>query len=267
MEALKNTSHHKDISTFLWLLKLGAVVNGVYFISSLNSTAILSLKIPAQIFFLVSAFRCLFPVSYPQSTVFHNSVFSSVFLTRFLATFSEIAMIFQLSVLMRHLNIEKIFLINALSWFMVMLVILSQVCVWTAIIFNRKMWYFYEEIGWFIIYSINTMVSLFLLSTLSYEGGKELLLFLNIIFGAGYLPWQFFHLKSLLQEGNKQAPANSSPITPSWKLFILGVKNSISVKNCSQRSEDWGGIIGVTWMAGYWAVIMPAWIYLIMKWG
>ena len=267
METLKSNSQSKSIGNLLWFLKLGAIINALYFLSSLEIDAIPHLKTPAQIFFLISAFRCLFPVSYPNNTVFHDTILSSVFLTRFLATFSEIAMIYQLSVLMRLLNTEELMLINSLSWIMVIQVCVSQVFVWSAIFFQHRILYFYEEIGWFIIYSINTGVSLFILLNTTGSTGGDLLLYLNIIFGAGYLPWQFFHLKFLLKDGYNQRNENLPQPIISWSEFLNGIQNSITVMHSSTHSGDWGGIIGITWMFGYWAIIMPAWIYLIMKLG
>ncbi|MDP6936029.1 MAG: hypothetical protein QGF36_01220 [Candidatus Marinimicrobia bacterium] len=267
MEKIKSISSPKEIRNLLWLLKLGALINVIYFFNSLEIVSIPQLKIPAQIFFVISAFRCLFPVSYPRNIVFHDSILSSVFLTRLLATFSEIAMIYQLSVLMRLLNTEGLVMINTLSWIIVIQVCVSQVFVWAAIIFKHRILYFYEEIGWFIIYSINTGVSLFILLNTTGSTGGDLLLYLNIIFGAGYLPWQFFHLKFLLKDGYNQRNENLPQPIISWSEFLNGIQNSITVMHPSTHSGDWGGIIGITWMFGYWAIIMPGWIYLIMKWG
>ena len=267
VNAFKKYAPNKDITIFLWVLKVGALINAAYLWNSFGIASSVHLIIPAQVFFLISIFRCLFPVSYPRSTVFHNSIFSSVFLTRLLATFSEIAMIYQLSFLMRLLNTKEVILIDTLSWIMVIQVIISQFFVWSAIIFQRSIWYFYEEVGWFIIYAINTVVSIYIYFTFLDFDGRELLLYLNIIFGLGYIPWQFFHLKGLLRVG-KRHELERSPITGmSWRLFNIGINNSIIKKHHSNRSDDWGGVIGITWMFGYWAVIMPAWLYTIIKIG
>ena len=95
--AFKDASLFRDYTIFLWLLKIDALVNlyclvKTYLIASdkLDSRIIVS----ADVFFAVSGFRCLFPVRYEHSVVFHNSVLSSFFLTRLAATFSEIAYIF-----------------------------------------------------------------------------------------------------------------------------------------------------------------------------
>src|SRR5262245_21384935 len=96
-----------DYAIFLWLLKLGALINLYFLARTMTGSAVhadASIIVPAQILFAVSAYRCLFPVRYEHNIVFHNSVFSSVFVTRLLATFSEIAYIFLLAHVLRLLN-------------------------------------------------------------------------------------------------------------------------------------------------------------------
>jgi hypothetical protein len=97
----------KDLKNFLWLLKLGALVNIYFLVRTLSSpiaSADVHVEIPAVILFSVSSFRCLFPVRYKDNIVFHDSPLSSIFLTRLLATFSEGALIYQLSHLIRLIN-------------------------------------------------------------------------------------------------------------------------------------------------------------------
>ncbi len=85
-------------------MKLGGLIN-LYFLAN---TRPLSGVLPAQILFAVSAYRCLFPVRYEHNVVFHDSVFSSIFVTRLFATFSEIAYIFLFSYVLRLLNIDHV---------------------------------------------------------------------------------------------------------------------------------------------------------------
>ena len=97
-----------DFTIFLWLLKLGALVN-LYFLASSfafpSAASDAHIVIPAQILFGVSAFRCLFPVRYGDNVVLHDSPLSSIFLTRLLATFAEVAFIYQFSHVIRLLNV------------------------------------------------------------------------------------------------------------------------------------------------------------------
>ncbi len=90
----------RDYTIYLWLLKLGGLIN-LYFLAKTlplpSEDAHAYIILPAQILFAVSAYRCLFPVRYEHNVVFHDSVFSSIFATRLFATFSEIAYIFLFS--------------------------------------------------------------------------------------------------------------------------------------------------------------------------
>src|SRR4030095_2051244 len=101
----------RDLTIFLWLLKLGALVNLYLLANTLvppASTADPRLLVPAQILFAVSAFRCLFPNQYKGNVVFHDTPLSSIFLTRLLATFAEVAFIYQLSCVLRLLNVDRL---------------------------------------------------------------------------------------------------------------------------------------------------------------
>ena len=77
-----------------------------------------------------------------------------------------------------------------------------------------------------------------------------------------YLPWQLFHLQALRVE-EKKVILIKKKIT--WNLIIDGLKQSIYIKNQSYKYNDWGGIIGITWMISYWIIIMPSWVYIIIR--
>ena len=250
----------QDIKTFLWLLKVGALINIYFlintFISPLAYTNI-HILIPAQILFATCAYRCLFPVRYTNNIVFHESPFSSVFVTRFLATFSEVASIYLFAYVIRTLNTEQITWINNVSWLMVIQVIISQCFVWGAILTGKLILYVYEEIGWGIIFIINTIASLYLYITLENFSGRELLIYLNLIFGAFYLPWQIIHVRSLQSHAHKKGLQRKS------YTLLDGLQNSIQIKNPSTTLNDWGGVVGIIWATSYWATILPVWVYLI----
>ena len=115
-----------DLTHFLWLLKLGAGLN-LYLLARTGWVeADPRVLVPAQIFFAVSAFRCLFPVHYKGNVVLHDTPLSSIFLTRLLATFSEIAYIYLFSHVLRMLNVDRVGWVDALSWLMVAQVVISQ---------------------------------------------------------------------------------------------------------------------------------------------
>jgi hypothetical protein len=251
-----------DYTIVLWLLKLGGLIN-LYFLAStlLLPPADVYLVVPAQILFAVSAYRCVFPVRYEHNVVFHDSIFSSIFLTRLFATFSEIAYIFLFSRVLRLLNTDRVEWVIVVSWLMVAQVVLSQGLVWAAILTERLELYFFEELGWFFIFVANTIVSAYLYLTVRALGGREVLLELNLLFGIVYLPWQVIHLASLRANARRTGGTTRAG-APS---ILAGLKRAVQVKSRRTDSESWGGFIGLTWMTAYWATLIPMWVYYIVK--
>jgi hypothetical protein len=254
----------KDHSTFLWLLKLGTLVNLFFIWKTLRSgldSAAPQIFIPALIFFAVSAYRCLFPVRYRDNIVFHDSILSSIFFTRLLATLSEIALIFQLAYVLRSVNSFQIAWVDWLSWAMVIQVVMSQFFVWGAIVTGREILYYYEELGWGFIYAANTFASIYLRTVGGISNSRQVLILINIIFGAIYLPWQVYRLRTLHK--NAQHERIKPPIT--WSFIKDGLTRSIQQKNPTSNSEAWGGLVGTIWMTAYWAALLPVWVYLIVR--
>ena len=253
---------------FLYLLKLGTLLNLHFLFKTLTPPLLFvdfHIRIPAQIFFIVSAFRCFFPVSYVTGTVLHDSLFSSIFLTRLFATFSEVAYIYLFSYLIRLFNVAQIPLIDVLSWLMVVQVVISQCFVWCAILTERQKLYFYEEVGWGMIFIFYTAASAILYGTSDSPDSWKLLLELNLLFGALYLPWQFFHLKALRLRAKSQKINEDLHAGISCSLLKKGLYQSIQVKNLTTRPKAWGGVMGMTWMIGYFVAVIPVWIYLILQ--
>jgi len=254
----------KDFTLFLWLLKIGTLLNVFFFARTwrfLEGEYDLSIVVPAQILFAVSAYRCSFPNRYEDDVVFHDSVLSSTFVTRVLATFAELAFIYLLSHLIRRLNADHVAWVDLLSWVMVAQVTLSQVFVWGAILTGRLGLYFWEEVGWGVIITANTLASAWLYGTTAPTANQTLLLQLNLLFGLVYLPWQVMHLRALLEDARSHVES-IAPIDLS--LLSKGLRRSISRRTRSTDSEAWGGIIGLTWMTAYWATLIPIWVYEIV---
>lgn len=231
-----------DVAPLLWSLKLGALLN-LWFLWSTPPDGDPLLVVPAWILFAVSAWRCLFPVRYDNAVVFHDTVFSSIRFTRVLATFSEVAYIFQFSHVLRVLGGDS-GLVTALSWLMVVQVVVSQMFVWGAVLTGRLALYFWEELGWAAIFAANTVAS----ASLELQGVHHLLLVFNLVFGALYLPWQAIHLRTLRRNAAGDAVAD------------------MKVRRRRTDGEAWGGAIGLSWMAGYWATIIPAWVWSVAHW-
>ena len=247
---------------FFWLLKLGIPINLYFFWKTLSYPLALvdsNLLIPAQILFIVSAYRCCYPVNYSTHAAIHDSVFSSIFITRVLATLSEIAYIYQFSYLLRLINNDMFFIIEFASWIMVFQVVISQCFVWAAILTKKQKLYYYEEFGWAIIFFINTVCSLCLNIGGETIDSYKTLIYINLIFGSIYLPWQWFHLRSI-----KLRVDNNIVFNTKRDIIKKGLFDSINFKKISSDPKDWGGTIGLTWMACYWATLIPMWLYYII---
>jgi hypothetical protein len=256
---------HRNYTIFLWLLKLGSLINLYFVVSTLALTlgkADPCIFVPALVLFVVSAYRCLFPVRYENNIVFHDSVFSSIFVTRLLATFSEIAYIYLFSQVLRQLNVPQAGWITVVAWLMVVQVVISQVFVWTAVLTGRLMLYFYEEMGWALIFIANTVASAYLYRGPDAFTDSHILLELNLAFGAVYLPWQFFHLRFL--HANAKRDSNNTMTKLSLQL-ATGIKRAIKLKNQRVDAASWGGWIGLSWMTAYWVAVIPVWVYYIVK--
>ena len=247
----------RDYTVSLWLLKLGALVN-LYLLAHTPAPFAAgvdpSLVLPAQIFFVVSLYRCLFPVRYEHNVVFHDSVFSSIFATRLFATIAEIAYIYQFSRVLRLLNVEHVGWLDGVSWLMVAAATISQAFVWAAILTGRLALYFFEELGWLVIFIANTVAAAYLYLTTDAHGGRQALVVTSLVFGAAYLPFQLVHLRSLRAAASK---AGSTKV----RRLSEGLEQSIRLKNRRTDAVAWGGWVGLLWMTGYWATLIPAWMY------
>ena len=252
-----------DYTVLLWLLKLGALPNLYFLVSTAASNTDAYVIVPAQIFFAVSLYRCLFPVRYEHYVVFHDSVLSSVFATRLLATFAEVAYIYLLACVLRRLNVENVGWVDGLAWLMVLQVVICQVCVWVAILAERFEFYFHEELGWLFMFVANTVASAYLYLTVGDRlAGREILLELNLIYGVLYVPFQVINLVAVRAQAKKQGHAEAAW---TWGQFATGLRRSIRVKNPRSDAESWGGIVGLIWMTGYWATVLPMWVYYIIR--
>ena len=254
----------RDYTIVLWLLKLGALINLYFLVNTFQLSAAetdVYVVLPAQILFVVSAYRCLFPVRYEHDVVFHDSIFSSIFLTRLLATFSEIAYIFLFTHVLRLLNTARVEWVILVSWLMVAQVVVSQGLVWAAILTERLQLYYYEELGWALIFVVNTIASAYLYLTVRALGGREVLLQLNLLFGIVYLPWQVIHLTTLRANARRSRGSSEAGRPTLW----TGLKRSVRVRTRRTDSDSWGGFIGLTWMTAYWATLIPMWVYYIVK--
>ena len=252
----------QDFTVFLWLLKLGALVN-LYFLAKTlvppASTTDPHLLVPAQILFAVSGFRCLFPNQYKGNVVFHDTLLSSIFLTRLLATLAEIGFIYLLSCVLRRLNVHRIGWVDALSWLMVVQVVISQCFVWSAILSGRLALYFWEELGWAILVAANAIASVGLYAHGGALGDARSLLYINLVFGVVYLAWQVPNLRLQIADARRAGETLRPATSMSWKLLGESLRRAVCERNATTDAAAWSGLVGLTWMVGYFATLLPMW--------
>jgi hypothetical protein len=256
-----------DFTVLLWLLKLGALVNLTFLANTYALRAFETdphIVIPAQILFGVSAYRCLFPNRYKDNVVLHASPLSSTLVTRVLATFAEVAWIHQLSHLIRLVNHDQVAWVEALSWLMLCQVLVCQCFVWGAILTGRLALYFYEEIGWAVIFVANTGASAYLYLTADALDGSEFLLQLNLLFGLVYLPWQLIHLRQLRADAGAR-DETTERIAVTWPLVANQLRRALRQRKRATDAAAWGGLVGLTWMTAYWATLIPMWVHQIVQ--
>jgi len=166
---------------------------------------------------------------------------------------------------LRLLNVDRVEWVIALSWLMVVLVVISQGFVWAAVLTEQFELYYYEELGWALIFVANTIASAYLYLTVDALGGREVLLVLNLLFGAVYLPWQVIHLATLRANARRNS-GSSGAGSPSMSMRLAtGLKRAVWVKARRTDADSWGGFIGLTWMTAYWATLIPMWVYYIVR--
>ena len=241
---------------FLWLLKLGAVFN-LYLLARSFALPADSvdprIAVPARIFFAVSAYRCVFPNRYEGNVVLHASLLSSTFVTRTLATFAEVAWIFQAAQVIQLCNVERVGWVELFSRLMVAQILVSQICVWGAILSGRVALYFHEELGWLLIFVLATIASAYLLLAADEPAHGRTLLQLNLAFALVYLPFQVLNLRALRER------VRSEPLVPG------GLRRALFAYRRATDAESWGGLIGLSWMTGYWATLVPLWLSRVVE--
>jgi hypothetical protein len=258
----------RDFGIFLWLLKLGAIPN-LYFLASTFVPPANAVDprflVPARILFAVSAFRCLFPNQYKGNVVFHDTPLSSIFLTRFLATFAEVGFVYLLSHVLRTLNVDRLGWVDALSWLMVVQVVISQCFVWGAILTGRLALYFWEELGWAILVAANAVASIGLLhASRDALGGAAILLHVNLLFAVVYLAWQVPNLRLQIADARRAGETLRPTLSASRKRLVEGLRRSIRERRPTTDAAAWGGLVVLLWMAGYFATLLPLWAHRIV---
>jgi hypothetical protein len=160
---------------------------------------------------------------------------------------------------LRLLNVDRVGWVDALSWLMVMLVVVSQVFVWSAILTGRFVLYFWEELGWTILAAANAVASAGLYATGHARGDAAILISMSLLFGLVYLAWQVPNLKLQIADARRAGESLQPVARVSWTVLGEGLRRSIRVRNRTTQATAWGGLVGLPWMTGYFATVLPMW--------
>jgi hypothetical protein len=48
------------------------------------------------------------------------------------------------------------------------------------------------------------------------------------------------------------------------EVVANGLRQSIHDRKPTTDADDWGGVVGLTWMVGYWATLIPIWVHHVV---
>jgi hypothetical protein len=147
---------------------------------------------------------------------------------------------------------------------MVAQVAISQGFVWGAILTGRLALYFWEELGWALLVAANAVASAGLWPSRASLGDAAIFLPINLLFGLVYLAWQVPNLRLQIADA-RQAGETLRPVTRvSWERLAEGMRRALRERNPTTDATAWGGLIGLTWMTGYFATLLPVWAHRIV---
>jgi hypothetical protein len=160
---------------------------------------------------------------------------------------------------LRLLNVDRIGWVDACSWLMVALVVIAQCFVWSAILTGRFALYFWEELAWAILVAANAAASAALYPNRDALGAAGMLIPISLLFGVVYLAWQVPNLRLQIADA-RQAGETLQPATrTSWKRLREGLLRALRERNRTTDATAWGGLVGLSWMTGYFATLLPIW--------
>jgi hypothetical protein len=94
---------------------------------------------------------------------------------------------------------------------------------------------------------------------------RDVLLRLNLLFGAVYLPWQVIHLATLRANARRNRGRTGTGSPSISMRLATGLKRAVWVKSRRTDADSWGRFIGLTWMTAYWATLIPMWMDYIVR--
>jgi hypothetical protein len=165
---------------------------------------------------------------------------------------------------LRLLDVARVEWLDALSWLMVVLVAIAQLFVWGAILTGRVALYFWEELCWTLLVAANAVASVALYSTREARGASASLIHISLLFGVVYLTWQVPNLRLQLADAKRAGETLRPTTRVSSKLLGDGLRRSIHDRKRTNDATAWGGSVGLLWMAGYFATLVPMWVHHIV---
>ena len=90
------------------------------------------------------------------------------------------------------------------------------------------------------------------------------LIIISMVFGSLYLPWQVLHLKSITNRINTNPEIKAQEFKMNLSKVKFEFKSSIYDRNVSFDINDWGRVVGMMWMYGYWILFIPVWMFYII---
>jgi hypothetical protein len=119
--------------------------------------------------------------------------------------------------------------------------------------------YFWEELGWAILVAANAVASAGLYSTRDALGDAGILIRINLLFGLVYLSWQVANLRLQIADARRAGETLQPATRVSWKQLGEGLQRSIRERRRTTDASAWGGLVGLMWMTGYFATLLPMW--------
>lgn len=237
------TVHAEAITRLPGFLLVGLLSNTVLLLMSLQmQTVPRFILLPVQAFLAISGYRCAFPNRYNGCVVWRDTILSSIFVTRALATLSEMAWLSTLSQLLRDISPAP--WTETVAVAMVIICGIAQLLVWAALLLETDRLMVYEEVCWAAMFILNTGASGSVVATGSTPGALGDCALYSLAFGTVYLPWQcLLHIPAL-----GRPPTSLSGIDFTLAQAAKGGRRAMFFRKTSTRAADWGGLVGAVWM-------------------
>jgi hypothetical protein len=80
-----------------------------------------------------------------------------------------------------------------------------------------------------------------------------------------YLSWQVANLRLQIADATRAGETLRPWTRMSWKQLGQGLQRAIHERNPTTDATAWGGVVGLLWMTGYFATLLPIWADQIVR--